>query len=91
MTQSIESRLCNIESLLARLLEEKSAQEFYSIAEVAKLLDKAEFTVREWCRRGRVNAQKRQCGRGGAKEWIISKDELDRIRSLGILPAKDGI
>jgi hypothetical protein len=30
--------------------------------------------------------QKKNCGRGVAGEWIISHDELTRIRNEGLLP-----
>jgi hypothetical protein len=62
-------------------------REWYSIADAAQQLGKAEFTVREWCRFKRVNAHKRECGRGGKREWMISRKELERIRNKGLLPA----
>jgi hypothetical protein len=33
-----------------------------------------------------VYASKRACGRGHAKEWIISHEELTRIQNEGLLP-----
>ena len=84
--QEILARLEKIEEAISALINEKSAKEWYTTAEVAKILDKAEFTVREWCRLGRVFASKRDCGRGNAREWIISHDELQRIRNEGLLP-----
>ena len=83
--QEILARLEKIEEAISALINEKSAKEWYTTAEVAKILDKAEFTVREWCRLGRVFASKRDCGRGNAREWIISHDELQRIRNEGLL------
>jgi hypothetical protein len=85
-THEIEQWLERIEQSLQRLLAERIEQQHYSTADVAKLLGKAEFTVREWCRLGRVRAEKRQCGRGNSKEWIVSHDELERVRSEGLLP-----
>jgi hypothetical protein len=79
-------RLAKIETLLATLVDQRSVKEWYSTAEVAKLLDKAEFTVREWCRLGRVTAEKKKCGRGIASEWMISHAELTRVRNEGLLP-----
>jgi hypothetical protein len=55
-------------------------------ADIAALLGEAEFTVREWCRLGRINAEKRPCGRGNAQEWMISHEELERIRAKGLRP-----
>jgi hypothetical protein len=48
-------RLERIESLLQSLVEQRTVKEWYSTAEVARLLGMAEFTVREWCRLGRVH------------------------------------
>jgi len=58
--------------------------------EVAKVVGKAEFTVREWCRLGRVAASKRACGRGKFQEWIVSHEELTRLRNEGLLPIRKG-
>ena len=82
----LSQRLQRIESMLSALLEREQTKEFYSTREVAELLGKAEFTVREWCRLGRVLAEKRPCGRGVSKEWMISHDELQRIQNEGLLP-----
>ena len=80
------ARLTKIETLLASLVEQRTIKEWYSTAEVATLLGKAEFTVREWCRLGRVHAEKKKSGRGVASEWIVSHAELTRIRNEGLLP-----
>ena len=84
-------RLDRIEDLLRRLAQERVAQRFYSTADVAKRLGKAEFTVREWCRHQRIHAEKRPCGRGNSQEWMISHEELTRIQSEGLLPPKHGL
>jgi hypothetical protein len=80
------TRLAKIEALLAALVELKTVKEWYTTAEVAAILKKAEFTVREWCRLGRIHANKKASGRGTAGEWIISHEELVRIRNHGLLP-----
>lgn len=79
-------RLQNIEALLAALVEQRTVKEWYSTAEMAAILGRAKFTVREWCRLGRVRAEKKKCGRGPASEWIVSHDELTRVRNEGLLP-----
>ena len=86
MSEQILERLERIETLLDRLVSQRTIKEWYSVAEAAQILGKAEFTVREWCRQGRVWASKRQCGRGNTKEWIISHEELTRILNEGLLP-----
>lgn len=80
------SRLGRIESLLLSLVEQKTVKEWYSTAELAGLIGRKLFTVREWCRKGRVRAEKKECGRGPAGEWRVSHEELVRIRNDGLLP-----
>ena len=79
-------RLDRIEQLLERLLGRSESKEWYSTAEAARRLKKAEFTVREWARNGRINARKRPSGRGPSGEWMIPHEELIRIRNEGLLP-----
>jgi hypothetical protein len=83
---NIEERLERIEKAILLLIEQKAVKDWYSTAEIAEILKRAEWTVREWCRTGRVNAEKRPCGRGNSQEWIISHEELQRIRNDGLLP-----
>jgi hypothetical protein len=79
------ARLDRIERTLLVLVDQKTVKDFYSTDEVAKVFNRSPFTVREWCRLRRVNASKRQTGRGNSKEWVISHDELHRIRNEGLL------
>jgi len=83
--QTLAVRLDRIEESLRLLLQERIAQKYYSTTDVAKILGKAEFTVREWCRNFRIRAEKRPCGRGNSKEWMISHEELERIQAEGLL------
>lgn len=89
--ETLAVRLERIEESLRLLLKERVEQRFYSTSDVAKILGKAEFTVREWCRNRRVRAQKRSCGRGNSKEWMIAHEELERIRSEGLLERDQAI
>lgn len=79
-------RLERIEAALLLLVRERTIKDWYTTAEVASLIGRAEFTVREWCRLGRIHAEKRACGRGLSHEWIISHAELNRFRNEGLLP-----
>jgi hypothetical protein len=82
----LSARLERIEEALSLLVQERTVKDWYSTAEVAGLLRRAEFTVREWCRLGRIHAEKRRCGRGRTKEWMVSRTELERVRNEGLLP-----
>lgn len=84
--EAVIDRLDRIETLLRDLVTERTVKDWYTVAEAAEILGKAEFTVREWCRLGRVYASKRACGRGLSQEWIIAHEELTRIRNEGLLP-----
>ena len=82
----LREKLDRIESMLAILLERQTVKDWYSTTEVARLLDKAEYTVREWCRQGRICAKKKPCGRGKGGEWLVSHEELTRLKNEGLLP-----
>ncbi len=86
INQQMLEQLSRIETVLEELRGQRCVKEYYTTAEVAKMDGKAEFTVREWCRLGRLNAEKRQCGRGKSREWMISSEELIRFRNHGLLP-----
>ena len=65
---------------------QREVKELYSTAEVAQVLGKSEYTIREWCRLGRVHARKRPGGRGTSAEWAIPHEELFRVRNEGLIP-----
>jgi len=85
-----ETRLSDMETLLTQIHQMLSNQQvekdWYTVREVAEILGRSEFTVREWCRLNRVYADKRACGRGHSQEWIISSEELRRVQNEGLLP-----
>jgi hypothetical protein len=60
----------------------------YSTEEAAAMLGKAEYTVREWCRLGRIAAEKRPERRGGAEVWRIPAAGIKRYRDEGLLPLR---
>ena len=49
-------RLERIEAALAVLIEQRTIKDWYTTEEAAKMLGKAEFTVRNYCRLGRIRA-----------------------------------
>jgi transposase len=79
-------RLDRLEATLTELVRQRTVKDWYSTDEVAQILDKAEFTVREWCRHGRIRAEKKGSGRGRYQAWVISHQELLRIQREGLLP-----
>ncbi|WP_202947425.1 MerR family transcriptional regulator [Zavarzinella formosa] len=64
----------------------RQSSEWYDIPALAKLVDRNPFTVREWCRHGRLNAKKKRSGRGRSCEWVVSHQELQRYLREGLLP-----
>jgi hypothetical protein len=85
MSELIE-RLDRVEAALKMLVRQNTVKEWYSTDEVAAILGRAKFTVREWCRLGRVHCRKKNGGRGKHLGWSISHDELLRIQCEGLLP-----
>ena len=79
-------RLERIEDALTALVQQRTIKDWYTTAEVAALLGRAEFTVREWCRLRRIHAEKRACGRGQSQEWMIAHAELVRVQNEELLP-----
>lgn len=88
MQATLEQRLESIESMLKTLIEQRTVKSHYTTAEVAEIIGRSNYTVREWCRGGRLNSMKKASGRGDSLEWTIPHEELDRYRSAGLLPAK---
>ncbi len=79
-------RLDRIESAITSLVQKQSVKDWYATEELARILGKAEFTVREWCRLGRIRGQKRKSGRGAFPAWVVSHHELLRYEREGLLP-----
>jgi hypothetical protein len=85
---SIEERLDRIEAMLVVLVERQQVREWYSVEEFARIVGRAEFTVREWCRHGRIHAEKKDSGRGAYAAWVISHAERLRFQREGLLPGQ---
>jgi hypothetical protein len=86
---SIEERLDELRDLILVLVKGQQVREYYSTDEFARLVNKAEFTVREWCRLHRIHASKRHSGRGAHPAWVIAHEELLRFQKEGLLPVPD--
>lgn len=82
----ILERLERIEATLQTLVKQRLVQDWYDTKAAAEFLGKSLYTVREYCRHGRVLAEKRCCGRGRSKEWMIAHQELVRTKAEGLRP-----
>jgi hypothetical protein len=85
---TLEERLEKIESMLVVLVDRQQVRDWYSVEQFAQLVGRAEFTCREWCRHGRIKAEKKGSGRGAYTSWVISHAELQRFQRDGLLPVK---
>jgi hypothetical protein len=85
---TLEARLDRIESLLAQLVDRERTREWYSVEEFARIAGRAAFTCREYCRQGRINAVKKESGRGAHTSWAVSHAELLRFQREGLLPVQ---
>ncbi len=86
MDLELNARLDRIEGMLTALVERQTIKDFYSTDEFTQIVGKAEFTVREWCRLGRIRAEKRRSRRGAHAAWVVSHEELMRYQREGLLP-----
>ena len=63
----------------------QQTKDWYSTAELASILGKSDYTVRErWCNEGRIDSEKDDGGK-----WRIPGHEVERLRKGGKLGPKD--
>lgn len=83
------AKMTDMQSMLDRIFDAVTRPSLdracYTVEAVAKKVGRKPYTVREWCREGRINATKRTERRGGAELWSISSEELSRLDNLGLL------
>jgi excisionase family DNA binding protein len=88
----IRSELANLTAIRQELQTRQAAspatetRAYYSVEEVAKILGKSAYTVRQWCNEGRLNATKRIERRGRNALWSIPATEIARYQNEGLLP-----
>jgi hypothetical protein len=85
---STEERLDKIERLLEQLVTKTVIKSWYTVEEFALLVGRSSFTCREWCRLGRIKAEKSMTQAGSATMWSISNDEYLRYQREGLLPLR---
>ena len=83
---AVNQRLDGLEQSVVDMIKgiatRQPQKEWYSTAELAELLGKSDFTVREkWCNQGRVECQKDP----DSGKWRIPAQELHRLRNGGSL------
>jgi len=85
--EAIEVRLEKVQELLELLAVGTLGQrKFYTTKEFALLVNRAEYTIRELCRLGRIKCTRDKAGRGGYGAYRISHEELLRFQDEGSLP-----
>ena len=87
--RALIQRLDRIESRIEAILLQHNVKDFYTVAEAAAILGKRPFTVRMWCLRHRIVARKADHGRGRSLDWLISHEEIERVRNQGLLPEQN--
>jgi hypothetical protein len=83
---TFEERLEKIEAMLIVLVARQTIKDYYEVEEFAKIVGKSCFTCREWCRLGRIRADKKLSGRGAYARWVVPHAELMRYQREGLLP-----
>jgi hypothetical protein len=75
-----------IDQKLERLALRPTERASYTIEELAALIGRAVYTVREWCRHGQLAAEKTATQSGPYARWTISHSEYLRFQREGLLP-----
>lgn len=81
---TLEERLLRIEAMLSVLVESHQVRQWYSVEEFARMVGRSEFTCRQWCRLGRIEARKKASGRGAHASWAIAHEEILRYQREGL-------
>lgn len=87
-TARLDERLPATQTDLSGMTQQRLVKDYYSTEEVARIVGKDPYTVREWCRYGRLRGEKRKCGRGNSKEWAVSHAEVLRYQNEGLRPLR---
>ncbi len=83
--EDVRELLLLVNGKLDALVARESIQAAYSTKEFAERVGLSEWTVRNYCRLGRLRARKKKSGRGLHAEWMLDHAELERFRREGLL------
>jgi hypothetical protein len=75
--EEVLARLRAIEAALQELRNERTIKEWYATSDVALAIGRSDYTVREWCRKGQIPAEKTANGR----DWLVSHQTLLRLKN----------
>jgi hypothetical protein len=77
-----------VEEIKRELAEavKRSVKDWYTVEEFAGIVNRRDWTVREWCRLRRINAERLATRCGPCQKYKISHTELLRFRAEGLLP-----
>ncbi len=84
--RSYRDELSALSSMVRQLLDRAIVKSHYSVEEFSGLVGKAEYTVRQWCNLGRINAEKSMTQSGSTTRWVISRAEYERYSREGLMP-----
>jgi hypothetical protein len=88
--QTVADRVTAVQEQLRRLEEALHGDEpeptALTVAAAAALCNRSEFTVREWCRHGRIQCERASSGRGPYAEYRIPMEAIRHYQSHGLLP-----
>ena len=85
MDTELATKIDRSEGMLAVLMQRQTVKDWYGTEEFARLVGKAEFAMRKWCRLGRIQAQEKASGLGKYASWVIRHEELPRFQREGLL------
>src|SRR5262249_925346 len=87
--RALIQRLDRIEPRIEAMLLQQSVKEYYTVAEAAAILGRRPFTVRMWCLWRGIVARKADHGGGRSLDWLISHEEIERVRNEGLPPEQN--
>lgn len=87
------ARLGRLEAMVLVLVERQpkgrrdvdDSRTTFTTAEFAEAVGLGDWTIRNYCRLGRLRAKKKRSGRGAHPEWVLDREEMDRYRREGLL------